>query len=254
MGSARKSSRRMKNLVKKQKMKWFDVKGNEVRPEDVRGGTEPMWLSLNRPGGSGPYTESGRLGGNFEGLRGQQELVFEEGAPVKAPSKRGGARPGAGRPSTKLPELETEYDGKMEPVVYATNDRGNRLVGRLRDHFITGYHPAACFLMSGHVYSYQETAEDTEIVDGFLPSEVGGEWKDPPEETHKIGDRFLLRGIHRAECVLAQVDAGVVCLIGLESGNRITDPEKVDDIFRVSETTLQRLAGPSCGPAVKVRA
>ncbi len=83
---------------------------------------------------------------------------------------------------TTLPELEQEYDGKMVPV-------------RVHD---TKEHP---YDMGPDrwVHEYYEWSPDShlanEICGGFLPSEKGGEWKDPAPETpeFKVGDRVRVR-------------------------------------------------------------
>ena len=59
--------------------------------------------------------------------------------------------------------------------------------------------------------------------------------------TYKIGDRF--HNEDWGECLLCRVQTNKVCLIGLEDGNRWTDPVKVDDTYRITEEEFSRISG-----------
>ena len=66
-------------------------------------------------------------------------------------------------PEEELPELETEFDGKMERVTPP-------------NYGFTDYNWGDTWSPYGHSNSVPEDYDGPEINDGFLPSEVGGEW------------------------------------------------------------------------------
>lgn len=63
--------------------------------------------------------------------------------------------------------------------------------------------------------------------------------------TYSIGQRFKVfyeEGCYW-DCILAQVGADVVCLIDLESGNRIYEPVHVFDSYKITEDEMKMIAG-----------
>jgi hypothetical protein len=56
-----------------------------------------------------------------------------------------------------------------------------------------------------------------------------------------VGDSGFLKGYY----ILAQVGCGEVCLICLEDGNRITEPEEVREVDRISKKVFKELCGNS---------
>jgi hypothetical protein len=65
--------------------------------------------------------------------------------------------------------------------------------------------------------------------------------------SHKIGDRYLVKGSWlinpNQEYVLCQVLPLQVCLVGLESGNRLMNPVLVKDVFKITHKELGYMTG-----------
>lgn len=77
------------------------------------------------------------------------------------------------------------------------------------------------------------------VEEQFLKSQEKKE-----ERTYRIGQRFVVTcGSTEWNCILAQVGADVVCLIDLESGNRIYEPVHVLDSLKITEDEMKMIAG-----------
>ena len=61
--------------------------------------------------------------------------------------------------------------------------------------------------------------------------------------TYSVGQWFLVTCYcMEYKCILAQVGADVVCLINLESGNRINEPVHVIDSLKITEDEMKMIA------------
>lgn len=79
-----------------------------------------------------------------------------------------------------------------------------------------------------------------DVEEQFLKSQEKKE-----ESTYHVGQRFWvtpLWGDVGWYCLLAQVEADVVCLIGLQSGNRINEPIHVLDSRKITENEMKMIA------------
>lgn len=77
-----------------------------------------------------------------------------------------------------------------------------------------------------------------DVEEQFLKSQEKKE-----EETYHVGQRFLVtcEGTEW-NCILAQVGADVVCLINLQSGNRIYEPIRVVNSQKITEDEMKMIA------------
>lgn len=77
-----------------------------------------------------------------------------------------------------------------------------------------------------------------DVEEQFLKSQEKKE-----EKTYRVGQRFVVscEGV-ALECILAQVGAGMVCLINLESGNRLHEPVRVLNSQRITEDGMGMIA------------
>lgn len=77
-----------------------------------------------------------------------------------------------------------------------------------------------------------------DVEEQFLKSQEKKE-----ERTYHIGQRFVVTcGSTEWNCILAQVGADVVCLIDLESGNRIYEPISVVNSRKITEDEMKMIA------------
>lgn len=59
---------------------------------------------------------------------------------------------------------------------------------------------------------------------------------------YKIGDRFTHQFMLRdKEYILAQVGSGIICMVGLSSGNCYSDPVKVSDVYNILPSEIPDL-------------
>lgn len=77
-----------------------------------------------------------------------------------------------------------------------------------------------------------------DVEEQFLKSQEKRE-----ERTYQVGQRFLVTCYYTEyNCILAQVSPNNVCLINLESGNRINEPVRVFDSRKITEDEMKIIA------------
>lgn len=100
-------------------------------------------------------------------------------------------------------------------------------------------------LVSEDIQNWWETPEGIEwlstqqdVEEQFLKSQEKRE-----ERTYQAGQRFLVTCYDTEyNCILAQVSPGEVCLINLESGNRINEPVRVFDAQKITEDEMKMIS------------
>lgn len=70
------------------------------------------------------------------------------------------------------------------------------------------------------------------------------EFKEATKKPRRIGDRFVNLGgnFYQGEYILASVDCKRVALIGLQSGNRWSNPVKVSDVTAITESEWDEIS------------
>lgn len=63
------------------------------------------------------------------------------------------------------------------------------------------------------------------------------------ENKIKIGQFYIIKGVGvtNEKFFLCQVEASMVCLISIQTGNRWNDPVKVKDVFNITEEEFYRI-------------
>lgn len=102
-------------------------------------------------------------------------------------------------------------------------------------------------LISEDIQNWWETPEGIEwlsaqqdVEEQFLKSQEKKE-----EKTYHVGQRFWVTPLGGGVgwyCLLAQVQPSTVCFINLESGNRIDEPVRVLDSYKISEDEMKMIA------------
>lgn len=97
-------------------------------------------------------------------------------------------------------------------------------------------------LVSDNTLKWWETPEGIEWLSAQLAVEE--QFFKSQEKTYEMGQRFVV-SCEGSEwhCILAQVEPYMVCLINLESGNRINDPVHVFNLRKITKDEMKMMAG-----------